>query len=286
MLRNADEEPDEDSGMSSTRQDSLPGLMREALEGGEFAGRDVDVLLASLNAIPNPVFVKDPDARFIFFNRAYEEAFGISSGDYLGHSVLGLDYIPESDRRGFHDEDTRLIADGGSLHRELNIEYADGTNRVVLYWVTTFSLPGGTARGLLGMLVDVSDQVAMRQELKAALRRSSPISRIGDDILLLPVTGIVDEARGRQLQEDALSAIAAAKARLLIVDIGGVATMDPTVSQALVSLSRATRLMGCRSLVSGVSPEVALAMVDLVGGTSELRTVGTLRDALSFAGLG
>jgi anti-anti-sigma regulatory factor len=61
--------------------------------------------------------------------------------------------------------------------------------------------------------------------------------------------------------------------------------MDPTVSQALVSLSRATRLMGCRSLVSGVSPEVALAMVDLVGATSELRTVGTLRDALSFAGL-
>lgn len=64
-----------------------------------------------------------------------------------------------------------LIAEGGSMHRELNIQYADGTDRTVLCWVTAFELGGETERGLLGMLVDVSDEAALRQEPKSALRR-------------------------------------------------------------------------------------------------------------------
>ena len=272
--------------MADDKGHELPWEVEEALSGGKFAGHGMEVFFASLNAIPNPLFIKDPDARFIFFNEAYEVAFGISSERYLGETVLGLDFIPEAGRREFHQQDTELLTSGNSHHRELQIQYADGTDRTVLYWVTTFEIGQGEKRGLLGMLVDISDQVTLRQELTESLRRSSPISRIADDVLLLPVTGIVDDRRARQLQEDALAAIAGAKARLLIVDIGGVAAMDPTVSQALVTLSKATRLLGCRSLISGVTPEVAKTLVDLHGGTADLRTVGTLRDALKAAGLG
>jgi PAS domain S-box-containing protein len=266
-------------------EDFLDSIQR-VLGAGTFAGRGEEVWLAALDAVPNPVFVKDSEARFIFFNRAYQTAFGISREKYLGKTVLALDYIPEEGRESFHSEDRLLIAEGGSMHRELNIQYADGTDRTVLYWVTAFELGGQTERGLLGMLVDVSDEAALRQELKSALRRSSPISRITEDVLLLPVTGIVDDLRGRQLQEDALSAIEAARARVLIVDIGGLAVMNATVAQVLVRLSRSTALMGCRSLISGVSPQVALGLVALLQGDTQLNTVGTLRDALKAAGLG
>ncbi|MDD2667394.1 response regulator [Zoogloea sp.] len=125
-----------------------------------------------LDALPNPVFYKGPDARFLGCNRAYEEAFGTTRGFLIGKTVLDLPYLPSSERIAFHDEDQHIIASAGSLHREERIPFADGKQHDTLYWVTGFRLASGEPGGLLGVLVDISAQKEAERIVRAAEERS------------------------------------------------------------------------------------------------------------------
>jgi PAS domain S-box-containing protein len=136
-----------------------------------------------LDTLPNPIFVKNTDAKFIMFNRAYEEAFGIKREDYIGKTVLDMEYIPQEARDHFQKEDTQLIRDGGMVHTELNITYADSLEHTVLYWVTTFKLHSGECAGLLGILVDISQQKKLEQELAKAKESADSASRAKSDFL-------------------------------------------------------------------------------------------------------
>jgi len=127
---------------------------------------------ALLNSIPHPMFIKDADARFVGCNAAYERAFGVT-GDYLlGKTALDLEYIPESDRRRFHAEDTAAIRDASRLSYELPIAYADGHTHVTLYSVDGFRLADGRPGGLIGLLVDITDRKDLEEELLVAKRKA------------------------------------------------------------------------------------------------------------------
>jgi anti-anti-sigma regulatory factor len=97
---------------------------------------------------------------------------------------------------------------------------------------------------------------------------------------MLPLVGIVDLERLSQALTKTLNKIAETRCRLFILDISGVPTVDHSVAQGLVSLSKAARLMGAETVISGVSPTVAASMVDLGIEVGKLRTTATLRDAL------
>ena len=64
-----------------------------------------DFLLAAVDNLPNPIFMKDEDARFFFFNKAYSEFFNMKRSEYIGKSVLDLDYLPPEDRERYQSED-------------------------------------------------------------------------------------------------------------------------------------------------------------------------------------
>ena len=121
-----------------------------------------------VDAVPNPIFYKDADGRFVGCNKAYEAAFGTTRNYLIGKTVLELDYLPKADRVAFHAEDLRMIRTGETCHRQLQIDFADGNTRDVLYWVSGFWLVGGKPGGLIGVIVDISDLKKTEEELRQA----------------------------------------------------------------------------------------------------------------------
>jgi two-component system C4-dicarboxylate transport sensor histidine kinase DctB len=111
---------------------------------------------ALVDAIPYPVFYKDADTRFLGFNRAYEEAFGVSRADLIGKRVLDLDYLPEADRIAYQAEDEAVIANTRSVKRDMRMPFADGQFHDTLYFVSGFRKTDGAPGGLVGSFMDIT----------------------------------------------------------------------------------------------------------------------------------
>jgi len=146
-----------------------------------------------IDAVPNPIFYKGPDARFLGCNRAYETTFGTTRNYLQGKSVLDLDYLPASDRVAYHDEDLRVIGEALSIQKEVAMPFADGRTHDTLYWVSGFRLNDGRPGGLLGVIVDISETKSAERrarDAEAQLRsilESSPIAVVITDLDGMPV---------------------------------------------------------------------------------------------------
>jgi rsbT co-antagonist protein RsbR len=134
-----------------------------------------------------------------------------------------------------------------------------------------------------------SDQIAqfakrrVVESGKAMLEMSTPVTSIWDGILLLPLVGIVDSQRTQDIMDKSLSRISETRARVFVMDISGVVTVDTAVANNFIRITQATRLMGCECIISGISPNVARTLVELGANVGEVRTTATLRDALQLA---
>ncbi|MEE4193466.1 MAG: STAS domain-containing protein, partial [Halieaceae bacterium] len=118
---------------------------------------------------------------------------------------------------------------------------------------------------------------------KSLLEMSTPVTHIWDGILLLPIVGLIDSKRARDVMNATLEKIAQSQARVFILDISGVGVVDTAVANHLIKISRATRLMGCESIISGVSPAIAQTIVDLGIEVGDVKTTATMKDALGMA---
>jgi rsbT co-antagonist protein RsbR len=122
------------------------------------------------------------------------------------------------------------------------------------------------------------------REQQAAIRElSTPVLRVRDRLLILPIIGGLDSQRARQLTQQLLSAIRETRARMVVIDITGVGMIDLTVANHLVQTVEAARLMGARAIITGLSSEVAQTLVDLGVDLSMMQTVGDLQGGLEEA---
>ena len=118
---------------------------------------------------------------------------------------------------------------------------------------------------------------------KALMEMSTPVTPIWEGILLLPLLGIVDSERTQDIMTKTLSKIAETRARVFVLDIAGVGAMDTGVANQLIKVTKATQLMGCETIISGVSPTIARTLVELGVNIGEIRTTATLRDSFELA---
>lgn len=121
------------------------------------------------------------------------------------------------------------------------------------------------------------------EQSEALLAMSTPVTMIWQDILMLPIVGIIDSKRAQDIMAAVLNKIAEHRAKIFIMDISGVAVVDTAVANHFIKITKATKLMGCECLVSGVSPAIAQTMVQLGINVGEVSTSATLRDALENA---
>jgi PAS domain S-box-containing protein len=126
-----------------------------------------------IDAIPNPIFVKDSDARYLTFNRAYEEAYGVRREDWIGKTVMDVEHLSPEQRERFRDEDAEHLKTGGLKQEELDATFADGKAHSIMQWVTTFEQSDGTIGGLLGVTADITERKRLEMELERANERMS-----------------------------------------------------------------------------------------------------------------
>lgn len=131
-------------------------------------------------------------------------------------------------------------------------------------------------------LVDKRDAL-LNEQSQAVMSMSTPVTEIWDGILLLPIVGIVDSRRSEDIMNAVLESIKTTKAKDFILDISGVGVVDTAVANYLISITKATALMGCRSTISGISPSISKTIVQLGIEIGDVNTTSTMMDALSSA---
>jgi rsbT co-antagonist protein RsbR len=112
---------------------------------------------------------------------------------------------------------------------------------------------------------------------------STPVIRVWDGILALPIIGTLDSARTQVVMESLLTEIVESGSSVAILDISGVPTVDSLVAQHLLKTVSATRLMGAECIISGIRPEIAQTIVHLGIDLSSIVTKASLASALVFA---
>lgn len=118
---------------------------------------------------------------------------------------------------------------------------------------------------------------------KSLMEMSTPVTQIWSGILLLPIVGIIDSKRARDIMNATLAKIGETQAQIFILDISGVGVVDTAVANHLIKITKATRLMGCDCTISGVSPSIAQTIVDLGIDVGRIKTTSTMKDALADA---
>jgi len=130
----------------------------------------------------------------------------------------------------------------------------------------------------------VEERERVIHEQQEAIRElSTPVLQVRDRLLILPIIGVLDTPRARQLTEQLLGAIRDNRATVVVIDITGVATIDGTVANHLVQTVEASRLMGASTILTGLSPDIAQTLVDLGVDLGMMKTVGDLQGGLEEA---
>ena len=117
----------------------------------------------------------------------------------------------------------------------------------------------------------------------ALLEMSTPVTKIWDGVLFAPIVGIVDSKRSVDIMDKALNSIADTRASTLLLDIGGVAVVDTAVANHLIKIARAAVLMGCKTIISGISPAIAQTIAELGIDMGAIQTTSTIESALREA---
>jgi rsbT co-antagonist protein RsbR len=128
-----------------------------------------------------------------------------------------------------------------------------------------------------------SREEVIRRQQEEMLELSTPVVKLWEGILALPIIGTLDSARTQVVMETLLENIVKTNSRVAIIDITGVPTVDTVVAQHLLKTVTAARLMGADCIISGVRPQIAQTIVHLGINLLDVTTKATLSDAFSLA---
>lgn len=138
----------------------------------------------------------------------------------------------------------------------------------------------------IGLAIDtyVASRERTIREQQAAIRElPTPVLPFREGMLLVPIIGIIDSQRARQLTEQLLRSIRSNRAKVVVIDITGVQSVDSRVANHIVQTVEAARLMGARVVIAGISPEIAQTMVTLGIDLGRIATVGDLQSGIDHA---
>jgi len=209
-----------------------------------------------------------------------------TADEVLGHHV-SMFYVEEDIRSGLAEREMAAATRAGRYETEGWRVRKDGSR----FWSSISLSPIRDDTGAVTGYVKVARDLSERREQEQLVQRqrdeilelSTPVIQVWDKVLVLPIIGTLDSARAARLTESLLERIAADQAEVVILDISGVPAIDTDVAQHLLKTVEAARLMGTTSILSGVRPETAQAIVHLGIELGKLRSRNSLQDALQLA---
>ncbi len=187
-------------------------------------------------------------------------------------------------RQGFSSRETGLfiLSLKDALYQFLEKEYAQDNKtlyeatKVVNKFVDHLSI------FTFETFIKGREEVIMRQTDEMS-EISTPVIRVWEGIVALPIIGTLDSMRTQTVMENLLQEIVATGSSIAILDISGVPAVDSLVAQHLIKTVSATRLMGAECIISGIRPEIAQTIVHLGIDLSNIKTKATLASALRVA---
>lgn len=141
----------------------------------------------------------------------------------------------------------------------------------------------GTLRLVVMETAVLEGQALIDRQRLQLLEVATPVIRLWDGVVAVPLIGTLDSARSQVVMETLLEAVVEQKARFAILDITGVATVDSLVAQHLMKTVQAAGLMGAECVVSGIRPAIAQTIVHLGLDLGSVKTRASLADALAYA---
>lgn len=258
-----------------------------------------ELLQLVLDTIPDPVFVKDRQHRWIACNPGFCSLIGQRREDLIGRS--DPDYWPREQAEIFWSYDDLVFDSGEPSENEEAATGSDGVARTI--WTRKFPMRNaqGEVVGLCGLITDITDLKRRHMEAEriaaenreqraiidaqAALldRVAMPVIQIWQGILLIPLVGEINDRRAAQALESLLQAIGQRGAEFVILDITGVPVIDSAVARHLVRAVQAAELLGCRSVMVGIGPEIARTLVGLGIDFGRITVQSTLQSGLAYA---
>ncbi|TDT38771.1 rsbT co-antagonist protein RsbR [Streptomyces sp. BK208] len=148
--------------------------------------------------------------------------------------------------------------------------------------VTTLSVLMGTLRVVVMQTALSEGQALIDRQRLQLLEVATPVIKLWDGIVAVPLIGTLDSARSQVVMETLLESVVEQQARFAILDITGVPTVDSLVAQHLMKTVAAARLMGAECIVSGIRPAIAQTMVHLGLDLGTVVTRASLADALKY----
>ena len=236
-----------------------------------------------LEQIPAVVMAIDTDMNVIYMNAAGRSFLGKDSGEILGKPCSDLFC---SAHCGTSDCCMKKAMTDGIPHSARQEVTRNGIGLPVEYFAAPLKNEDGVIVGGLEYILDITERVRHEERLREQARTireiSTPAISLWDGIVILPVVGVIDSVRAQQMMDVMLTRIAETACKVIILDIQGVPAVDTAVANHLIKIVKATRLMGCEPIISGISPAVAQTIVHL-GIDMGAKTNATLRDALADA---
>jgi rsbT co-antagonist protein RsbR len=131
--------------------------------------------------------------------------------------------------------------------------------------------------------VELEQKLETIEKQQSAIRElSAPIIDVWDDVLTLPLVGIIDQRRAVDMTDKLLHRVVEARARWVLLDLTGVTVVDSMTAEHLVKLAKAVQLIGCRCIVTGIGPGIAQTLVALGVSLGDLRPMRTLKAGLKY----
>ncbi len=220
------------------------------------------------------------DGTVISANENFLSIFGYSLEEVVGehHRILcEPDYAESPEYTEFWQKLGRGEYDCGEFKRI----HKDGGE----IWLQASYNPIFDVEGRLFKIVKFASDITQVVEARslALLEMSTPVTKIWDGVLFAPIVGIVDSRRSQDIMNKALSSIVDYRARVLMLDIGGVAMVDTAVANHLIKIAKAAVLMGCKTIISGISPAIAQTITELGIELGSIQTTSTIETALREA---
>jgi rsbT co-antagonist protein RsbR len=131
--------------------------------------------------------------------------------------------------------------------------------------------------------IEESEKVLVSKQQEAIRELSTPVLQVRDQMLILPIIGVLESVRAKQLTEQLLRSIRERRAKAVVLDITGVPGVDSKVANHLVQTVEAVRLLGATAIITGLSPEVAQTLVAIGVDLSRIRTMGDLQSGIDEA---